>query len=252
VASSAGQTPQQAGTTPEKALRGRVEEFYGLMQTSRWAKAEEYVTQETRENFHNSQRGPFLGFEVESVKIDPAGRLANVAVRMHLFTPYSRTPIVLPRTSRWHLVVGTWYVEAPAPPPGPEGLMTLAKQEQRPPALEFKGTRYTLGVLQPGQVKTARFPFANITDHVVTITDVLTDCECLRLKTEKKEYKPGESGELAIEFDSTGRQDFYEQTILVKTAPGGATAYLKVVCYIQLPPRKPDKAQEEKPKGLPQ
>ena len=94
--------------------------------------------------------------------------------------------------------------------------------------MKFGGHRFGLGLMKNGEKKVARFPFTNPTDHLVTITQVATGCECLTVKDFKKEYKPGESGELVIEFDSTNYPGLYAQTMVVKTSPGDATSYLLV------------------------
>ena len=230
----AGDEPKQ-----EQALRARVGEFYGLLQVGRWTDAEAYVTEESKEDFRNWPRKPFLGFEVGSVKLDGAGHEAQVTVQVKIFIALSPAPVPAPWITRWRLVDGLWYLVAAnaqrrTPPEFPNSAQMKGSPAPSRPAeeLEFKGHSYGLGTIQPEQVKAARFPFTNVTDHVVTITDVLTGCDCLRVKTEKKEYQPGESGELVIEFDPTGYRDPYTQTILVKTDPGDLTTRLTIHGYV--------------------
>ena len=78
----------------------------------------------------------------------------------------------------------------------------------------------------------ARFAFTNVSQRVVTVSVRQTSCDCLRLKTQQKEYKPGESGTLEIEFDPSGlgvnSQTSFMQDIIIKTEPGGAYAKLVV------------------------
>ena len=230
AAAVAGDEPKQ-----EQALRARVGEFCSLLQAGRWTEAEAYVTQESKDGFRDWQRQRFLGFEVESVKLDAAGQEAQATVRVKTLFAVSPTPVPVPWMTRWRLVDGLWYLvvgngQRRDPPELPKSTKIEDPSASSPPPeeLKFKGHRYGLGIIQPGQVKAARFPFTNVTDHVVTLTAVLTGCECLRVKTEKKEYQPGESGELVIEFDSTGYRDQYSQTILVKTDPGGLTTRIMV------------------------
>ena len=89
-----------------------------------------------------------------------------------------------------------------------------------------------MGMIQPGQIKVARFPFTNVTDHPVTITSIETFCDCLKAKIDKKEYKPGESGEVAIEFNPKGFERDYGATILVKTDPGDIPTHLTVLGFV--------------------
>ncbi len=240
----------------EEALRVRAGRLYTLLQGGSWSRAEEYMTEDSKINFRDQQKNPFLSFQVEAVKVDADGQAATVVVRLTTMTTFSATPVDVPQTTRWRLVKGIWYLELPKQ--DPEAVKRLFEPSTNqgalpasPPAeeLKFKGHRYWLGNnLQPGEVKVARFPFTNVTDHVVTLSAVLTGCECLKVKTQKKQYKPGESGELAIEFNSTGYERKYEQTILVKTDPGNLTTHLLIGAIVL--PRLPQTSQpESKPSG---
>jgi hypothetical protein len=51
------------------------------------------------------------------------------------------------------------------------------------------------------------------------------------------EYKAGESGELVIEFNSTGYPEEYKQTVVVQTNPGMGKTYLEVDAEVIPPPR---------------
>ncbi len=246
----------------EQALRTRIEEFYNFLQQGNWFQAQSYLTEESIEAFRNQSKtvlgsNPFVGFKIESVKLDSDGQKAAAVVQLQVFTQYSPNPVAVPRTSHWRLVNGAWYLTLPKPEPNssPESLFSSkssAQSKPKPEELKFKGHRYGLGILQPGQTKTARFPFTNVTDHVVKLAEVHTSCECLKVKTEKKEYKPGESGELVIEFDSTGYEHFYYQTIVVKTEPGAVISHLDIEAYVALKPREAPKTEGEvKPAAKP-
>jgi hypothetical protein len=237
----------------EQALRARIAEFYYLLQQGAWVQAEAYVTEDTREFFSGQSRNtllgsnPSVGFKIDSVKLDPDGQGATAVVTLQVFTKFSPTPLPMPRTSSWRLVKGAWYLAAPKPDSKAPDSLFEAK-DSRPPAseeLKFKGHRFGFGIVQPGQIKTARFPFTNVTTHVVKLAAVLTSCDCLKVKTAKKEYKPGESGELVIEFDPTGYTEFYDQTIVVKTDPGDLRTDLAVDGYVALRPRETPKTEEE-------
>jgi hypothetical protein len=248
---AAGQNTEQ-----EKALRTRVEEFYSLLQSGRAAQAESYLTQDSLEDFRNQSKNPFVKFQIDTIKMDPDGQGASVLVRLRFPTGMPPRLVEAPRTTRWRLENGVW--RAAIPKPDPNVLQSLfsatsgigsSAQPPPPEELKFKGHRYNLGEIPPGQVKQARFPFTNVTDHVVTLAAVLTGCKCLQVKTEKKVYKPGESGEVVIEFDAAGYEHNYEQTIVVKTDPGSLTTYLTIAGYVVPRPRDGPKA-EQRPKGF--
>lgn len=239
------QTTEQA-----QALRTRVEEFYSLLQSGRWTQAESYMTEDSLEDFRNQSKNPFLKFQIDSIKMDPDGLNASVLVRLQFPTGIPPTLVEAPRTTRWRQVNGVWRAAIPTSDPNVLQSLFMATSRnvssaQKPPPeeLRFKGHRYNLGTIPPGQVKQARFPFTNVADHVVTLAEVLTGCKCLQVKTVKKAYKPGESGEVVIEFNPAGFEHNYEQTIVVKTDPGSLTTYLTISGYVVPHPREGPKAQ---------
>jgi hypothetical protein len=66
-------------------------------------------------------------------------------------------------------------------------------------------------------VKVARFAFTNVSQRVVTLADIQTDCPCLRIKSQQREFKPGEAGALEFELDPSSFS-FDTKTALTLTA----------------------------------
>ncbi len=221
-----------------KTLRDRVQQFYSLMQTGRLAEAAEYVTEATRDNFRNTPSGPFVSFEVENINIDDRRDAATVAVRLQTVSRFATGPVPVVVTSRWVLTAKGWQAIAERTPEG--NTQTLfssgagrAAANPAPELLKFKGSKWGFGVIRTGQTKTARFPFTNVAKQNVTIASVLTGCPCLQVKLDKREYKPGESGDIVIDFTPTeGLSEEYIQTIVVKLEPGNVRVNLHVNGYI--------------------
>lgn len=244
----------QTASKQEEALKARVQEFYRLLQVAQPTDAEPFVTKDTLDNFRNTTKKAFVSYELESVKVEPDGKTGTAKVNIQTIIPFSTTPAMVPVTTQWKLQDGDWRVVMPKP----QDMATLKdafeqakKQKNEPPPppdeLKFKGKKFGFGIIAPGQIKVARFPFTNVTDHVVTLREVLTGCDCLTVKTEKKEYKPGESGEVVIQFDPTGIEDLYRQTILVRTDPGGLKTLLNVDGFVQYKRDPAPKEPEKKP-----
>ena len=218
----------------EAALRGRVNGLYTLLQRRQWSQAEAYVTKDSLETFRNLDRNPFLGFTIQSVTVNPDQQTATVVAQLSIITQFVPTPVPFPITSQWRLEEGEWKMIVPEPNAA-SNLLGLTSPESGqssttalPEPLKLKGHRYHYGAIKAGEVKVARFPFENITDHEVTITEVKTGCECLLDKTEKRKYQPGESGEIVIEFHSEGYEYVFGQAIVVRTDPGDRIIYLNV------------------------
>jgi len=143
--------------------------------------AEAYLTQESKENFRYQKRNPFLGFEIKSVKLDASGKSATVLLVLQTLMPTSpTTPVPISSSMNWRLVDGVWYAVVPKPDLNAWKSMfssqtgAAATPVPRPEELKFKGHTYNYADIPRGQVKVARFPFKNVTDHAVTITEVVT------------------------------------------------------------------------------
>jgi len=222
----------------EKALREAVQSFYAFLQAGQRSRAEKFVEEASRERFRNDAGGPFLGFEIVSVEIAPDGARADVSAKLTVFSRFANGPLPVTVKSQWTRHGDAWL--ATFPETGMADLQALFSSggASRPPArevLKFAGTRYNYAIVRNNQVKVARFPFTNSSDQTVTIAEVLTGCKCLVPKLDKKEFKPGESGEIAIDFDPTGLDREYEQTIVVKIQPGDVRQHLVVRATVVAP-----------------
>jgi Protein of unknown function (DUF1573) len=227
----------------EAALRARVEAYFGFLKAGNSSKAENYVTRDTLDTFRNEPKTPFQGFSIDSIKMKPDGRHATVQVSVSVVTPYSNAPFPYPRDTDWRLVRGVWYVEVPKPASNRLQAMfrqpspgDVATPDASPPMeLEFKNHIYTfLSPLQPGEVKIAHFVYKNVSNHVVTLGAISTGCKCLRLKSDKKEFMPGESGSLDFEVDPEHHDYGYglAETMRVTTEPGDVLNLLTVRTYV--------------------
>jgi hypothetical protein len=239
---------QESGSSQE-LLKKRVQEFYSLLQRQRLTEAESYVTPETLESFRSMGSNPFLGFEVESIQMEDGGKSASVLVQILYQAPQLAKPVKFPRRTTWRFDEGTWrlVVPEPAPPPLRDSFSadSMKTEQPKPADLHFQDTSVSMGDLKEGDKKQIRFSFTNVSNHPVTITAVHTDCPCLLLKSEKKTYQPGETGELILEFDSNHYTWKYKQTVVVITDPGSLRTDLLVEGYIQ-----PRPASAAEPRGL--
>jgi hypothetical protein len=220
----------------EQALRNRVEQFYSLMQLSRFADAEVYVTEATRQNFIDQPKGPFLSFEISTIKFEAKANAtpdkAEVTVQQEVFVPPAPAPIRATSVTTWIRIGDTWMLQAPK-----VDIPTFTKLFDRkpkgprppPPPVEVKFDKESaeMGKVTRGQKGFAHFKFKNISDHPVSL-EINTYCDCLTVKNLKPEYKAGESGEITVELDSTEFLEEYMQTIMVKTLPGTAETRLLI------------------------
>jgi hypothetical protein len=249
-------TPVKAASSSDDALRARVAQCYGALEQGDWKKAEKYLTKESKPLFRSQTKKPLLGYQIESIKIDPDGRTASVVVQLPVVSAATPKPILVPRPTLWRLVNHTWYLDLPRPNPGDQeaifgatpntGIPNTAPPSSVPPKvpssfgyskdLKFESTWSGLGRVTGSAVKTARFAFTNVGTRVVTLADFQLGCDCLRLKTRQMEYKPGESGALEIEFDASklhyNRTESFQQDIVFKAEPSGAYVKLTIAALV--------------------
>lgn len=246
IAGLQGATAAEQGT---EVLQKRVREFYTLLQMRQTSRAEQYATTDSRERLRDQVNNPFMGFRVVSVSLNPDHQSGTAVVELMVMAPFATAPVPIRRTSEWKVEDGEWRVEVPAPPENTGDLLALTAQKApKPEELKFVGHKFGLGVMKPGEVKEARYPFENVTDHVVKIAEVATGCECLKNKTTKLEYQPGEKGEIVIAFDSTNYEYAFLNTIVVTTNPGDVKSYLQIGAQvvpraIAFPDKQPEAAQ---------
>jgi len=217
-----------------------------LVQAGRYTQAEDYMTPESREPFRKIPKSPFLGFEIKTVNLDSDQKTAAVVVQVSAFMAgLSAQPVDMPYHSNWRLVDGIWYLVLPKEiPTSPMNVLSAQSSSPRPAQVEelkFKGHHYNFAKMDPGQKKIARFPFTNISNHAVTISEVITGTALLTVEDYKKEYKPGESGVLAIDFVPVDVERDYEQTIVFRTNPGNTLTYLLVSAYVTPKPNETSK-----------
>jgi Protein of unknown function (DUF1573) len=83
---------------------------------------------------------------------------------------------------------------------------------------------------------TAHYKFSNAGSEPITIDTVKTSCGCTTAALSKKEYQPGESGEIEAKFQFGGRVGPQEKAIIVTTvgAPNHASV-LRLLVNIEDP-----------------
>jgi len=242
-------------------LRTRVEQCYSALQQSDWRKVEKYLTKESKPLFRSQIKKPLLGYQIESIKIDPDGRTASVVVQVPVISVATPRPILVSKPTLWRLTNHTWYMELPRtdlpradlgaqqsvfgmPPKAVKPIPTTPNVFSKD--LKFESSWSGLGKMPSNETKVARFSFRNVSTHAVTLADIQLGCDCLRLKTQQMEYKPGESGTLEIEFDASklgiNRAESFQDDILFKTEPSGGYVKLTIGALL-LPPGSPPPAK---------
>jgi len=244
-----------ASSSNEEALRARVEQCYSALQQGDWQKVEKYLTKGSREVFRNMAKKPLPGYRIQSIKMEPDGRTASVVILIPLVSAMMPKPIPVPQRTLWRLVNHAWCMDLlPTPDPSAQQWLfgtppTTPHARSSSPLshdLKFESTWFSLGTVEDGKIRVARFTFTNVSTHAVTFSEFQLGGDCLRLKTEQREYQPGETATLEFEFDPShlgvAAGETFTQDIMIRTKPGDAYVKLTiggVVAADPVPPAKP-------------
>lgn len=85
---------------------------------------------------------------------------------------------------------------------------------------------------------TAIYKFTNTGSEAIKINKVTTTCGCTTAKLEKKEFAPGESGQIPVTFKYEDRKDFQMKSIGVETTGGTYQLTLEVMipAFVEINP----------------
>lgn len=84
-------------------------------------------------------------------------------------------------------------------------------------AIEFERTSLDFGIVPQGEVVSAQYNFKNRGQDMLTIDKILTDCGCTPSSVSTRRIKPGESGTITVEFDTSNRYGWQTRKFLVET-----------------------------------
>jgi Protein of unknown function (DUF1573). len=87
------------------------------------------------------------------------------------------------------------------------------KDELAGPKIKFEQSQYDFGIIKEGVLVEHTFKFTNIGKKDLEVLDIRTSCGCTAATPNKKLFKPGESGELSVTFDSKNRSGRTSRTI---------------------------------------
>lgn len=85
------------------------------------------------------------------------------------------------------------------------------------PKASSQQMEFDFGSVEQGQIATHNFILVNNGGAILKINDVHASCGCTAAKPDKIELAPGESTNIKVEFNSTGRTGKQEKYIFVKT-----------------------------------
>jgi len=85
------------------------------------------------------------------------------------------------------------------------------------PKISIQQNEFDFGNIEQGKTVTHNFVITNNGGDILKISDVRASCGCTAAKPEKNELAPGESANIKVEFNSTGRMGTQQKYVYVKT-----------------------------------
>ena len=85
------------------------------------------------------------------------------------------------------------------------------------PKASSQQVEFDFGTVEQGKIVTHNFTLMNNGGDILKISDVHASCGCTAAKPDKNELAPGESINIKVEFNSTGKMGKQEKWIYVKT-----------------------------------
>jgi hypothetical protein len=81
--------------------------------------------------------------------------------------------------------------------------------------IKFDNVKHDLGQIAPDSRNNSKFTFTNVGKDVLKIDNVKGSCKCTVPDLKKKDYAPGESGEISVEFHAPIYQGSTSQRVMV-------------------------------------
>lgn len=96
------------------------------------------------------------------------------------------------------------------------------------PQMKFENDTHDFGKIKQGDKVTYKFNFINNGKSPLIITNAVASCGCTQPEWPKTPIKPGESGQIAVTYNSTGHSGLQDKmiTITANTNPAQSTVHL--------------------------
>ena len=99
------------------------------------------------------------------------------------------------------------------------GMVAFASQESGGADIKFDNTSHNFGTFSEDNPKVScTFKFTNTGDKLLVIHQAIASCGCTVPQYSKEPIKPGESGEIVVNYDGTGKfPGHFKKSITIRT-----------------------------------
>ena len=102
------------------------------------------------------------------------------------------------------------------------------------PVMTFDRVSHDFGTIKEGEIAKTVFSFTNTGENDLYIVDAIGSCGCTVPKYPKNiPIKPGESGEIEVNFDSNGRPSLQQKMVKVSANTLSGGELLRIQAFVE-------------------
>ena len=123
--------------------------------------------------------------------------------------------------------------ESPSSKINPDYKLNL-KEESNYAEITFNKVFHDFGMVNEGEIKKTIFTFTNTSENDLYIIDALGSCGCTVPKYPKNvPIKPGEIGEIEVNFDTNGRLNLQQKMIKISANTEDGGQLLRIQAFVE-------------------
>lgn len=100
------------------------------------------------------------------------------------------------------------------------------------PKMDFEESSFDFGTINEGDVVKHAFKFTNTGDAPLKISDAVGSCGCTVPTPPKDPIAAGDSGEIMVRFNSTGKHESQLKSVRLTTNTKNGTEMLKIKAFV--------------------
>lgn len=225
--------PGSPGSAVEK-IKSRVTEYFTALHNGEVEIARELIHPQSRKSRRAGQLGDssIIGFNILRVDIEEGGNSAIVEISREALGPAVVGRITVKEKYRWKLVSGEWFFD-PNDTPMSESLIfrdyyhkknaarAKAKNSGTPIPLEveFNKKEFDFGIAIKGTSLIIKFSFDNLAKEKIKVEKIFFPEWFIKDVTKVRNLKPGESGEILLNLDTSKFLGDVRQDVFVQFEP---------------------------------
>ena len=218
-----------------ETIKSRVSEYFTALHNGEVEIARELIHPQSRKSRRAGQLGDssIIAFNILRVDIEEGGNSAIVEISREVLGPAVVGRITVKEKYRWKLVSGEWFFD-PNDTPMSDSLIfrdyyhkknadraTAKKNGETPIPLEveFNKKLFDFGIAIKGTSLIIKFSFDNLAKEKIKVEKIFFPEWFIKDVTKVRNFKPGESGEILFNLDTSKFLGDVRQDVFVQFEP---------------------------------